>query len=98
MAHVDDHFEIDWTEAADRLAVAAHTDADWYRSVVAVLVRPDDRVAVDVGCGGGMAVVLAGALGAGGRVIGVDGAADVLAGARARAGDAVEFVLADLHH
>src|SRR5688500_4377046 len=75
MAAVDDHFEIDWTEAADRLATAARTDADWYRSVAALVVRPDDGVAVDVGCGGGgMAVVLAAALGAGARVIGVDGA------------------------
>jgi SAM-dependent methyltransferase len=94
-----DHFEVDWTEAADRLAVSARTDADWYRSVVAVIARPGDRVAVDVGCGGGgMAVVLAAALGPDGRVFGVDGAADVLDRARSLAGDAVSFVQADLHH
>jgi SAM-dependent methyltransferase len=105
MIRVSDHFDIDWTEAAGRLAESARTDADWYRSVVAVLVGPDDRVAVDVGCGGGgMAVVLAAALGTGGRAIGVDGSADVLAGARALAGGSdlaggtCEFVLADLHH
>ena len=45
-----------------------------------------------------MAVVLAAAIGSEGRVIGVDGAADVLARARALAGDPVEFVLADLHN
>lgn len=94
-----DHFEVDWTEAADRLAASARTDADWYRSVVAAVARPGDEVAVDVGCGGGgMAVVLAAALGSGRRVFGVDGAADVLDRARALAGSAVEFVLADLHH
>jgi SAM-dependent methyltransferase len=99
MAAVADHFEVDWTEAADRLAASARSDADWYRAVIAVLARPGDRVAVDVGCGGGgMAVVLAAALGDGARVIGVDGAADVLARARELAGDSVEFVEADLHH
>jgi SAM-dependent methyltransferase len=99
MTGMDDHFEVDWTEAADRLAASARADGDWYRSVAAVLVRPGDRVAVDVGCGGGgMSVVLAAAIGAEGRVIGVDGAADVLAKARAMAGDRVEFVEADLHH
>ncbi|GIJ71885.1 class I SAM-dependent methyltransferase [Virgisporangium ochraceum] len=96
---MDDHFEVDWTEAADRLASAARTDADWYRSVAAVLVTPGDRVAVDVGCGGGgMAAVLAAAIGAQGRVVGVDGAADVLDRARAMAAGTVEFVEADLHH
>ena len=92
-------FDIDWAEAADRLAASAHNDEEWYRSVVATLVRPGDRVAVDVGCGGGgMAMVLASALGPQARVIGVDGAPDVLAKARELAGDTVEFVLADLHH
>jgi SAM-dependent methyltransferase len=96
---VTEPFDIDWSEAADRLAASAHNDEEWYRSVVAALVRPGDRVAVDVGCGGGgMAVVLASALGPQARVIGVDGAPDVLAKARELAGDAVEFVLADLHH
>jgi len=96
---VTEPFDIDWAEAADRLAASAHNDEEWYRSVVATLVRPGDRVAVDVGCGGGgMAMVLASALGPQARVIGVDGAPDVLAKARELAGDTVEFVLADLHH
>jgi len=61
---VTEPFDIDWAEAADRLAASAHNDEEWYRSVVATLVRPGDRVAVDVGCGGGgMAMVLASALG-----------------------------------
>jgi SAM-dependent methyltransferase len=99
-----DPFDVDWTDAADRLAASAHSDADWYRSVAAALVRPADRVAVDVGCGGGgMTVVLAEALDPAGRVIGVDGADDVLAKARDLAAGhpgpaGVEFVLADLHH
>lgn len=93
-------YDIDWTDAADRLAASARTDEDWYRSVAATLVRPGDRVAVDVGCGGGgMAMVLAAALGPDARVIGVDGAPDVLARARELTGNLnVEFVLADLHH
>jgi SAM-dependent methyltransferase len=96
---VSEPFDIDWTEAADRLAAAARTDEDWYRSVAATLVRPGDRIAVDVGCGGGgMARVLAAALGPNARVLGIDGAADVLARARELAGGLVEFVLADLHH
>jgi SAM-dependent methyltransferase len=44
-----------------------------------------------------MAMVLAATLPLA-RVIGVDGAPDVLARARELAGDVVEFVLADLHH
>jgi SAM-dependent methyltransferase len=100
---VTDPFDVDWSEAADRLAASAHTDEDWYRSVAATLVRHGDRAAVDVGCGGGgMTRVLATALGSGARVIGVDGAPDVLARARELAGGpdgaSVEFVLADLHH
>jgi SAM-dependent methyltransferase len=105
---VTDPFDIDWTDAADRLAASARSDGDWYRSVAATLVRPGDRVAVDVGCGGGgMAMVLAAALGPGAHVLGIDGAADVLARARELAGGLrgpqgeaarVEFVLADLHH
>jgi len=96
---VSEPFDIDWTEAADRLAASARTDEDWYRSVAATLVRPGDRVAVDVGCGGGgMAMVLAAALGPDAQVLGIDGAPDVLARARELASGTVEFVLADLHH
>ncbi|MGH8825338.1 MAG: class I SAM-dependent methyltransferase [Jiangellaceae bacterium] len=52
--------DIDWAEQAAYLSQAARTDADWYRSVASRLVRPTDRLLVDVGCGGGgMAVALA---------------------------------------
>jgi SAM-dependent methyltransferase len=52
--------DVDWAEQAAYLADAARTDAEWYRSVASRLVRPTDRLLVDVGCGGGgMAVALA---------------------------------------
>jgi SAM-dependent methyltransferase len=93
-------FEIDWAEHADHLATVAHDDAGWYAGLASGLVRPTDRLAVDVGCGGGgMAIALAAALPPGGRVVALDGAEAVLAGARAAAaaaGVAVEFRLADL--
>jgi SAM-dependent methyltransferase len=94
------HYHVDWAEHADHLASSAHDYAGWYGTVAAALVRPSDRLAVDVGCGGGgMAVALAAALPAGARVVGVDGEEAVLARARAHAaeaGAAVDFVRADL--
>jgi SAM-dependent methyltransferase len=93
-------YHVDWAEHADHLASSAHDDAGWYATVAAALIRPSDRLAVDVGCGGGgMAVALAAALPRAARVVGVDGAEAVLATARvhaAEAGAAVDFVLADL--
>jgi SAM-dependent methyltransferase len=50
---------MDWAAASDRLVAAAGSDAEWYGLVARELVRPGDRVAVDVGCGGaGMAAAL----------------------------------------
>jgi SAM-dependent methyltransferase len=99
-SHGEDPYEVHWEEHAERLAAAAHADADWYASVAAHLVGPDDRVAVDIGCGGaGMAVALARALEAG-RVLGVDGDPAVLDTARAHLPATgtvpVELVRADL--
>lgn len=68
--------------------------------MVAGLVRAGDRVAMDVGCGGGgMASALAAALGDGGLVVAADAAPEILAEAGRRLADApalVELVLADL--
>jgi SAM-dependent methyltransferase len=74
-------YDIDWSEHSDHLAAAARTDAEWYSTVAADLVRPADRLLVDVGCGGaGMATALALAAPAA-RVVAVDGDEDVLAAA-----------------
>jgi SAM-dependent methyltransferase len=82
-SHEDDAFLIRWEEFAPRLAAAADVDAGWYAAVAAGLVGADDRLAVDVGCGGaGMAVALARAL-PGGRVLAVDADPAVLDAARA---------------
>ncbi|MEV0644287.1 class I SAM-dependent methyltransferase [Phytomonospora sp. NPDC050363] len=52
--------EIDWLGEAERLVQAAEDDAAWYAEVAALLVRPDDRLAVDFACGGaGMAAAFA---------------------------------------
>ena len=76
-------FEIDWSEEADRLRTAADLQAEWNESVARSLVRPADRVAVDIGTGGGgMARALATALPDGGIVVAVDHSEDVLARAR----------------
>ncbi len=76
-------FDIDWSEEADRLRTAADLQAEWNESVARSLVRPEDRVAVDMGTGGGgMARALATALPEGGIVVAVDHSEDVLARAR----------------
>jgi SAM-dependent methyltransferase len=98
-SHGEDPYEVRWEDHAQRLSAAADADADWYASVAAHLVGPDDRVAADIGCGGaGMAAALAHALPAG-RVVGVDGDPSVLDAARARLSATavpVELVRADL--
>jgi SAM-dependent methyltransferase len=92
-------YQIDWSEHADWLAGAARDDADWYAALAGSLVRPGDRLAADIGCGGGgMVRALAAVLPTGGRAIGVDAAEDVLARAREATpvGLPVEYVSADL--
>jgi SAM-dependent methyltransferase len=93
-------YEVNWREHADRLAAVAGDEQDWYVGLAAALVRQGDRVAVDVGCGGGgMAAALAAAVGTGGQVIAADGDGDVLDRARERLAGAaarVAFVVADL--
>jgi SAM-dependent methyltransferase len=76
-------FEIDWSAEAAHLRSAADVDAGWNDSVARSLVRKHDRVAVDIGCGGGgMAKALAAALPEGGLVVAVDNDPDVLDQAR----------------
>src|SRR5215207_4813432 len=93
-------YEVDWAAQVGYLRDAAAQEQDWYAAAAAVLVRPGDRVAVDVGCGGGgMAAALAAAVGTGGLVIAADGDGDVLDRARERLAAAparVAFVVADL--
>ncbi|MGH8827066.1 MAG: class I SAM-dependent methyltransferase, partial [Jiangellaceae bacterium] len=85
--------EIDWSDLADRLGASAGDDSAWYDVFARELARPTDRLAVDVGCGGGgMISALLEALPAEASVIGVDGNADVLAVARQRIDAAVEAV------
>jgi SAM-dependent methyltransferase len=68
----DDPYAIEWAEQSGHLASNARDDAGWYAAQAGALVRPTDRVAVDVGSGGGgMTLALAGALTAG-RVVAVD--------------------------
>lgn len=77
-------YEIDWAAQTARLAAAADQDRAWSAQEAAALVRPGDRVAVDVGCGAGeMTAALAALLGAGGLAVGADGSAEVLAAAAA---------------
>ncbi|MEU4392815.1 class I SAM-dependent methyltransferase [Kribbella sp. NPDC023855] len=88
--------EIDWADQAEHLREAATSDADWNEKVAAGLVRPTDRLAVDVGCGaGGMAKALAAAL-PGGTVVAIDADAGVLEEARAYTGGAVRCELASM--
>ncbi len=74
---------VDWADARERLSSAARNDAPWYASLAAQLVEPHDSLALDVGCGGGgMAVALAQALPAGGRVLALDTTPELLEEAR----------------
>jgi SAM-dependent methyltransferase len=95
-----DPYEIHWAGQAGHLRDAAGQERDWYAAAAAALVRPGDRVAMDVGCGGaGMAVALAGALGESGTVVAADATPEILAEADRRLAGVpahVQLVLADL--
>jgi SAM-dependent methyltransferase len=68
----EDPYAIEWAEESSHLSSTAHDDAAWYGAQAAALVRPTDRIVVDVGSGGGgMTLALAGVL-AEGRVVAVD--------------------------
>jgi SAM-dependent methyltransferase len=86
--HASDAYTIAWDEAAPRLATAATLDAAWYRSVAGHLIGPDDRLAIDIGCGGaGMARAIRQVM-TSGLVLAVDGDETVLATAREALGPA----------
>jgi SAM-dependent methyltransferase len=73
----------------DRLVTAATDDARFYAAVAETLVRPADRLVVDVGCGGGgMTLAVARRLAPGGRVVALDPDDEVLeaAGVHVREG------------
>jgi SAM-dependent methyltransferase len=90
--------EIDWAAQAERLRTTATNEAGWNEMVAEGLVRSTDRLAVDVGCGGGgMAKALAAALPAGGSVVAIDADPDVLQEARDHtAGSAVRCELVSM--
>jgi SAM-dependent methyltransferase len=98
-----DPYVVDWSEKTSGLVEMARDEQQWYEHLAASLVRPGDRVAVDVGCGGGgMTLALATALGGPGKVVAVDAEPELLAAVRDRlAGRAgplagVELVTMDL--
>ncbi|MGW6277087.1 class I SAM-dependent methyltransferase [Kribbella sp. NPDC055071] len=89
--------EIDWAEEAGRLRASAEGEAEWNRMVASSLLRPGDKVAVDVGCGGGgMAKALADVLAGGGTVVGIDADPDVLEQARQYTAGAVRCELVSM--
>jgi SAM-dependent methyltransferase len=89
--------EIDWAEHAEHLREAATSEAGWNEMVATSLVQPSDRLAVDVGCGGGgMAKALAAALPDGATVVVIDADPEVLEQARAHTGGAVRCELVSM--
>jgi SAM-dependent methyltransferase len=77
-----DPFVVDWAEKATGLVELARDEQRWYEALVPALLRPGDRVAVDVGCGGGgMTLALAAALGAAPADAGTPAAGAPVAGA-----------------
>jgi SAM-dependent methyltransferase len=99
----EDPYAIEWAAESGRLSGAARDDAAWYAAQAAALVRPTDRLAVDIGSGGGgMTLALASTLAAG-RVVAVDVEPALLAAATELVGAAhpdarlrVETAVADL--
>ncbi|ADB31188.1 Methyltransferase type 12 [Kribbella flavida DSM 17836] len=88
--------EINWADQAEHLRSSATDDAGWNEIVAAGLVRPTDRVLVDVGCGGGgMAKALAAALPAA-TVVALDADEQVLRQAREHTGGAVRCELVSM--
>lgn len=89
MATDESSWVIDWSEEAERLSAAVAGDAAWYAQMAEELIEPGDRLAVDVGCGGGgMALALSAVLPGEASVVGLDGNADVLNAAQRRVAEA----------
>ena len=99
-----DPYVVRWAEKVAGLVEMARDDRPWYEELAKWLLRPGDRIAVDIGCGGGgMTLALAAAIGVDGQVVAVDAEQELLAAVRdqAVAGETdglaeVTFVQADL--
>jgi SAM-dependent methyltransferase len=97
-----DPYTVEWPEKVAGLVEMARDDHPWYEQVAGALVRPDDQIAVDVGCGGGgMTIALAAALGPAAVVVATDAEAQMLAAVKQRLEEIaeparVELVVADL--
>jgi SAM-dependent methyltransferase len=104
MTDQTDPYVVHWAEKAAGLVEVARNDQPWYEELAAWLLRPGDRVAVDIGCGGGgMTFALAAAMD--GQVVAVDGEQDVLATVQDQVAAGtlelraeIGLVLADLDH
>jgi SAM-dependent methyltransferase len=75
-----DPYVVHWAEKVAGLVEMGRDDQPWYEELAAWLLRSDDRVAVDIGCGGGgMTLTLAAAMGSSAQVVAVDGEPELLA-------------------
>lgn len=93
------HAHLDFGDEADRLVASARGHAERYEWLAAQLVKADDQVLVDVGCGGAGMTVAMSRQQPTARVIGIDAEAPVLDAARrfvASEGVNVALVQADL--
>lgn len=75
----EDPYTIEWAAESGHLSSKARDDAGWYAAQADALVKPADRLVVDIGSGGGgMTLALAATL-AEGRVVAVDVEPELLA-------------------
>lgn len=78
-----DPYVVHWAEKVAGLVEMARDDWQWYEELAGRLLRPADRVAVDIGCGGGgMTLALAAAMDIDGQVVAVDAEQQLLAAVR----------------
>ena len=81
-----DPYVVHWAEKVAGLVEMARDDRSWYEELSGWLLRPADRVAVDIGCGGGgMTLALAAAMDVHGQVVAVDAEQQLLAAVRDQA-------------
>lgn len=86
MTDQTDPYVVHWAEKVAGLVEMAQDDRPWYDELAGWLLRPADRVVVDIGCGGGgMTLALAAAMDVGGQVVAVDTQAELLAAVRDQA-------------
>ena len=78
-----DPYVVHWAEKVAGLVEMAREEQPWYEELAARLLRPADRLAVDIGCGGGgMTLALATTMDATGQVVAVDAEQEVLSAVR----------------